>query len=353
MTTMTRRALARLCAGGAMAAAAPAWARAQTRTAAGKFDPTPHVHPELRAFVPALLQFRDAPAQPVDFVKTLRGFMKPGKPDPAAREVRVPGPTGAPPVRLYVLNERTGGPARPAILYIHGGGFIAGDAAGETGRLLALARDLDCVVVSVDYRLAPEAPFPGPVEDCHAALGWMHREASRLGIDPRRVAVMGESAGGGLAAMLTIMARDRATLPPLAFQLLVYPMLDDRTGSTRRVAPPVGYLTWTEDANRAGWGALLGRPAGAAKVPPGSVPARVERLAGLPPAFIGVGSIDLFVSEDIDYARRLVEAGVPTELLVVPGAFHGFQSMAPKASISRQFNAAIRNALANAFTTGW
>ena len=179
----------------------------------------------------------------------------------------------------------------------------------------------------------------------------MYTNADALGVDRKRIAVGGESAGGGHAAMLAIAARDRKEIP-LAFQLLIYPMLDDRTGSTRPVPRHIGAFVWTAESNRFGWTSLLGIPAGSPRVPPGSVPARVENLAGLPPAFIVTGAIDLFVDEDIEYARRLVAAGVPTELHVVPGAYHGYDLLVPNAKVSARFadywTTALRRALAPA-----
>jgi acetyl esterase/lipase len=253
----------------------------------------------------------------------------------------IPGTGGRPDVTLYVINARRAG-SRPAILHTHGGGFVMGTAAGSIADLQAICKALDCLAVTVDYRLAPETIWAGSVEDNYAGLKWLHDEAGELGADPRRIAVMGESAGGGHAALLAITARDRGEVP-VAFQCLTYPMLDDRTGSARAVPGHVGKLMWTAASNRFGWQSFLGGPAGARSAPRGAVPARVEVLAGLPPAFIGVGSIDLFCDEDIDYARRLDDAGVPAELIVVPGAFHGFDGFA--APISQWFSNAKLDAL--------
>jgi acetyl esterase/lipase len=214
--------------------------------------------------------------------------------------------------------------------------------------LQRIALDHDCVIVTVDYRLAPETPFPGSLEDNYAALKWLHRSADSLGVDASRIVVMGESAGGGHAAMLAIAARDRGEAP-IAFQLLIYPMLDDRTGSSRRVPPYVGAYVWLPAENRFAWSCLLGMPAGSGMVPIGAVPARVENLVGLPPTFVGVGSIDLFVDEDIHYARRLITSGVPTELCVVSGAYHGFDVIAPEAARSKDFVVTWSAALARAF----
>ncbi|HET8710255.1 MAG TPA: alpha/beta hydrolase fold domain-containing protein, partial [Spongiibacteraceae bacterium] len=180
-------------------------------------------------------------------------------------------------------------------------------------------------------------------------LQWLYRNADTLGVDRARISVMGESAGGGHAAMLAIAARDRGEIS-LHHQILTYPMLDDRTGSTRHVKPWVGRHIWTESDNRFGWASLLGVPAGSATVPQGSVPARVDNLKGLPATFIAVGALDLFVDENIAYAQRLLDAGVPTELLVVPGAFHAFDGLAPTSSIAQRFTAAIDWAIARACT---
>lgn len=305
-----------------------------------KAPPFAHVDPELRRIAEILSRAAESGAPPFEPPKTI--------PLPAGvRMVEVPVPK-APPVALYLANERAEpGPDRGAILYIHGGGFTRGSARQMLAPLIAMARRLDCLFASVEYRLAPATPFPGALEDNHAALAWLQTNAGALGIDASRIALLGESAGGGHAAMLALSVRERGLMPP-GFQALVYPMLDDRTGSTRHVPPPAGTLIWTEKDNRAGWTALLGRPAGSRHVPPGSVPARAADLAGLPPTWIGVGDIDLFASEDVEFGRRLIAAGVPTELLVVPGAFHGFEKIMPQAGVSRRFSASLESALSRA-----
>ncbi len=223
-----------------------------------------------------------------------------------------------------------------------------GRAIDAVPALQKLALKHDCLVVTVDYRLAPETRFPGALEDNYAALRWLHEHAEELGVDRKRIAVMGESAGGGHAAALAIAARDRGEFP-ICQQILIYPMLDDRTGSSRQPAPWIGTFIWNRAANRFGWSSLLGVPAGSAKVPEGAVPARIGDLSGLPPAFIGVGSIDLFIDEDIDYARRLIDAGVATELRVVPGGYHGFDELAPAAPASVRFAEARDAAIARGF----
>ena len=307
-------------------------------------EPLGYVNSELRAAASRVIRV----PVPTDSQRAQRQVRKYGALPDGVSERQLPGSAGQPPVPVFVINPGNATrAARGAILHIHGGGYVAGDARDDLPRLASLARRLDCVIVSVQYRLAPETRFPGSLEDNYAALKWLHDNAPSLGVDPSRIAVLGESAGGGHAAMLTIAARDRKEVP-VAFQALVYPMLDDRTGSSRPVGHTIGTLVWRPADNRFGWSALLGRPAGSKHVPEGSVPARVADLSGLPPTFIEVGSIDLFAEEDIDFARRLIGAGVPTELLVVPGAYHGFQIFSPNAEVSKQFTAALERALTRA-----
>lgn len=251
-------------------------------------------------------------------------------------------------VKLYVLNEKPGTAPRPAILHTHGGGFITGSALLEMAGLIDLARELDCIIVSVEYSLAPEAPWSVSMEQTYAGLLWLYHQAAALGVDRARIAVAGESAGGGHAALLAQTARDRGEVPVM-FQCLIYPMLDDRTGSTWHPAPGLGCIGWDGDANRYGWRAFLGQTPGTAHVPRRAVPARAASLAGLPPAFIAVGSIDLFAREDIAYAQRLTADGVAAELLVLPGAFHGFDKVKPGAWVSRQVMAARSAAYRRAF----
>jgi len=269
-------------------------------------------------------------------------------PAPQLVDRHVPGPKGAPDVRIVVIDPAPGTKNRPAFLHIHGGGYVAGKPGMFTSLLQRAAQACGCLIISVDYRLAPETRFPDSLEDNYAALRWLYSNADLLGVDRKRIAIGGESAGGGHSAALAIAARDRKEIP-IAFQLLIYPMLDDRTGSSRPVPPYIGNLVWTPVCNIFGWTSILGIPAGSTHVPPGSVPARVENLAGLPPAFISVGSIDLFVDENIEYARRLINAGVPTELQVFPGGYHAFDLLVPEASISTRFTAAWMGALKRAF----
>lgn len=237
--------------------------------------------------------------------------------------LKVPGPTDAPEVALALYRPLGIDTALPCILHCHGGGYVFGSPAAQLYQHRSMAEALSCCLVSVDYRLAPETRFPGAIEDCYAALTWLFENAGKMKIDPTRIGVMGESAGGGLAASLALLARDRGG-PSLAFQHLIYPMIDDRTGTTNRTHPFAGAFVWTEQNNYFGWSALLGQPAGGADVSPYAAAARAQDLSDLPPAFVSTGALDLFVDEDIDYARRLMRAGVPVELHVYPGAFHGF-----------------------------
>jgi acetyl esterase/lipase len=262
----------------------------------------------------------------------------------------VPGPAGAPDVRVAVHKPVAATGKVPAILHIHGGGYVIGEPSVADLANRAIVAALGCAIYSVDYRLAPETAHPGPVEDCYAALSYVVANAEALGVDAARIGVMGESAGGGLAAALALLARDQGG-PKLAFQHLIYPMLDDRTGVTSEPHPYTGAFVWTPVQNRYGWGALLGQEPGGADVSPYAAPARAEDLAGLPPSFIAVGALDLFLEENLEYARRLMRAGVPVELHVYPGAYHGFQ-LAGDAAVTRAANRdsleALRRALRGA-----
>ncbi|HZG87983.1 alpha/beta hydrolase [Paenibacillus sp.] len=237
-------------------------------------------------------------------------------------ETFIPGPPDAPDVRVILIQPKERSAPSPGYLDIHGGGMILGTADAGNYENAMLCAELGCTVVSVDYRLAPETPSPGPIEDCYAALRWMHANALELGIDRDKIAIGGGSAGGGLAASLALLARDRGEVNIL-FQRLQFPMLDDRT-CIADSNPYNGEYVWTRECNTLGWKSLLGHDPGAEGVSPYAAPARAEDLTGLPATFISVGAIDLFAEECIEYAKRLIRAGVPTELHVYPGAPHGF-----------------------------
>ncbi len=218
-----------------------------------------------------------------------------------------------------------------ALLWIHGGGMVSGSVGQEEPSVLALADEAGIAIVSVEYRLAPEHQYPAQVDDCRLAWAWLHDNTAMLGVDPQRLCIGGSSAGAGLAAVLSINLRDHGGAAPI-FQLLIYPMLDDRN---TKVSKDSLDLAWNVDSNRFGWTSYIGRHAGTDHVPDGVVPARCDDLAGLPPAFIDVGDLDIFRDEAVAYANRLMQAGVSTELHVHPGAYHAFDRIAPDAEISR------------------
>lgn len=243
----------------------------------------------------------------------------------------VSGPQGAADIMLHIYAPEGATGSLPCIYHIHGGGFVSG-AAGDLEPLhKALVSELGCSLISVDYRLAPETVFPGAIEDCYAGLVYVFANADQLGVDPARIGLMGESAGGGLAAALALLVRDRREYA-LAFQHLIYPMIDDRT-CIADPHPFAGEFVWTGQSNQFGWAALLGQDPGGEHVSPYAAAARADDLAGLPPTFISVGALDLFLEENMEFARRLMRAGVATELHVWPGGFHGFDMM-PDAAIS-------------------
>lgn len=247
----------------------------------------------------------------------------------------IPGPAGAPLVTVHLYRPLEGQRNTGALLYIHGGGYIVGSAQNYHDQCSRFARELGLLVVNVEYRLAPETPFPGPLEDCYAALKWTAAHADALGIDPGRIAVAGDSAGAGLAAALAQLAHDRGDVEP-CFQLLLYPMLDDRT-ALQADHGGRGEFVWTPTSNRLGWTSYLGHPPRLDSAPEYAAPARRQDLSGLAPAWIGVGTLDLFYPEDQAYARRLQEAGVPCEFFEVEGAYHASETFAAGASVSGEF----------------
>jgi acetyl esterase/lipase len=275
-----------------------------------------------------------------------------GLADPDARvavtEHFAPGRDGAPDVRVRLYRPTDLASNAPVVLHIHGGGFLFGSAELGDPRNREWARELGCAIVSVDYRVAPETPFPGALEDCFAVLEWLRAQAPTLSLDPSRIAIRGESAGGGLAAALALMARDRGG-PAIRLQLLIYPMIDDRTCTADEPNPFSGQYVWDKGSNYFGWRSWLGLEPGADEVPFLAAPARAGDLSGLPPTFIGTAALDIFIDENLEYARRLIRAGVPTEVYVAPGAFHGFDAIAPDATISRIFADRAKDALRRAF----
>ena len=275
------------------------------------------------------------------------------EPSPAPEGVSVedrfvPGPDGAPDVMVRLYRPATPRDDAPAFYWIHGGGMVLGSVQMNDARCGGLAERLGALVASVEYRLAPEHPFPAPLDDCYAGLSWLAGVAGELGVDRSRIAVGGGSAGGGLAAGLALLARDRGEIE-VCFQLLVFPMLDDRntTRSSHAITDP---RVWNRDSNLVGWNAYLAGRAGAEDVSPYAAPARAADLAGLPPAYINVGTVDLFVDEDVAYAQALMAAGVAVELHVYPGAFHGSPNLVPESALSRRWVADEEAALERALT---
>lgn len=229
-----------------------------------------------------------------------------------------------------------------ALLYIHGGGMVVGSPQSEVRGSAALARQLGVLVASPDYRLAPEHPYPAALDDCMSTLYWMRDNADELGIDPDRIAVTGSSAGGGLSAAVAQRAHDEGI--PLVAQALAYPMLDDRT-VLRPDHNGRGRFLWTPESNRFGWTAYLGHAPRESEAPPYAAPARRESLSGLAPAWIGVGDLDLFYDESVDYANRLRAAGVPCELVTVPGMYHGADGLAAKVPAMQDFRSSLSDHL--------
>jgi acetyl esterase/lipase len=231
----------------------------------------------------------------------------------------VPGPPGDPDIELTIFTPVSRPAGAPALYWIHGGGFVLGDVEGDLAAPAAFAAELGAVVVSVEYRLAPEHPFPAPVEDCYAGLVWTAGHAAELGFDPARLAVGGLSAGAGLAAAVALLARDRGG-PALCYQILDIPEIDDRL-STPSMKQFTDTPLWNHPNAIISWQAYLGPDAG--ETSPYAAPARATDLSGLPPAYVVTGEFDPLRDEGLEYAQRLMQAGVATELHHYPGTFHG------------------------------
>ena len=296
------------------------------RATTQEVDVTALLDPELR---PA---FADFELPPLDerVLATLRASAFPS-PDPSdaveRSEHEVPGDPPVP-VRVHRTVDAAG--PRPAVLTIHGGGYILGSYDMDGALLDRWCTEQGIVGISVEYRLAPETPYPGPLEDCYAALRWTHEHAEELGVDPARLGLYGLSAGGGLAAGLALLARDRGEVP-LAFCILDCPMLDDRQATPSIGAS--GLYVWDAGANEFGWRSYLGPRYGSDELPPYAAAARAADLAGLPPTYVVVGAIDGFRDEDIGYAQRLNQAGVPCELHVIAGMPHAYQLATDSAAV--------------------
>lgn len=286
-----------------------------------------------RANLPLVRKLRKAAAQPADGTDV--------------QERTIDGPAG--PLTIYIYTRRgqaapTERPAIPAVLYTHGGGFILGSAAGYHEAVSWYTQNLDVVAISTEYRLAPEHRYPAALDDVHCAYRWLVQHATELGIDHTRIAVAGESAGGGLTAALCQRLHDEGGQQP-AFQALIYPMLDDRP-ALRHVPEDIAEYIWRPSSNRLGWASYLGAPVGRTTMNDSyAAAARRTNLTGLPAAWVGVGELDLFHDEDVEYARRLEADGVPCALTVVSGAYHGFDLLQPRSSASRTFRSDLPSAL--------
>lgn len=278
-------------------------------------------HPDLRR-IARVLPRGTFTRRTIPVIRALTRRLASRKPPRGVEVLTLPSGVG---VRLHrpSMAAHVGG----ALLWIHGGGYVIGTAAQDDKLCRRFVQRLGVAVAAVDYRLAPEHPYPAALEDCYDALIWL---SNLPGIDSAKIIVGGASAGGGLTAALALLARDRGTVTP-AFQLLVYPMVDDRSSDRPGIENP-RYRMWNPSSNRLGWDAYLrGADRDAA------VPSRRTDLSGVAPAWIGVGSLDPLHDEDVDYARRLADAGVPCELHTVAGAFHGFDLVAPRAGVSQAF----------------
>ncbi len=254
-------------------------------------------------------------------------------------DITVPGPSDAPDIRLRVHRPRDAEGTLPCLYWMHGGGYVMGSPEQDDLRFDRWCQRFGMMGVAVQYRLAPEHPYPAPIEDCYAGLKWVKEHGSEVGIDTARIGIGGPSGGGGLAAALALVVRDRGEFD-IAYQMLIYPMIDDtRTSVTANWKVPV----WSPESNEFGWRSYLGELFDSPDVPAHAAPSRAQDLSGLPPTYVMVGTLDGFADEDITYAQRLNQAGVPVELHVYAGAPHGFEGFAPTASVSRQARRDINN----------
>lgn len=295
------------------------------------------VHPDLLAY------YDSAPA--MDFkledIAAIREAMSGliGSPDlPKDAEVnvydiRIENETGPEGLRLRIYDPVSKPDLLPAILWMHAGGYVVGLPEQDEAQSIRLAKEVGAVVVAVDYRLAPENPYPAAIEDCYVALQWLAKNAAELGVDPERIATAGASAGGGMATALAMMTRDRKG-PAIAFQMLIYPLLDDRM-TTPAYSEEFDKRFWNPDANRDAWRLLL-KDVDRYDVPVYLAPARETNLAGLPPAYLCVGELDPFRDDVLDYAARLARAKVPVELHLYPGAFHLFDMVAAETALGKR-----------------
>ena len=304
------------------------------------------IHPELKKATASFPKLPVASGFGRALTRLLLPLLLPKSKTPAGISIEWITTSGGQRLRVY---SPAGTKTRAAMLYIHGGGMMIGAPQMDDGLLSNIASELDIVIVSPEYRLAPEHPYPAPLDDCHQAWQWMLDNSSQRGLDTKRIAIGGESAGGGLAAGLVLRIHDEGGQRPIA-QWLFCPMLDDRTALDRSL-DKIDHFVWNNKLNLAGWSSYLGTKAGTDHVPAYAAPARRIDFNGLPKAWIGVGDVELFYEEDKKYAERLLAAGVDCELDIVTGGPHAFEGMAPDAQVSKDYLSRARSWLRTALQT--
>ncbi len=302
----------------------------------------PYYDPEVRAAFEALPPFGTVHARTLDKVRAAglaENALVTLSDNVTRTDITVPGPDGDPDIRLRVHRRKGADGPLPCLYWIHGGGYVIGSPEQDDLRFDRWCQRFDVVGVAVQYRLAPENPYPAPIEDCYAGLKWVAEHGDEIGVDTSHIGIGGPSGGGGLAAALGLVTRDRGQID-LDYQLLIYPMIDDtRTSVSAGWDVPV----WNPASNEFGWQSYLGELYGTDDIPYHAAPSRATDLSGLPPTYIMVGGLDAFADEDIEYAKRLNHAGVPVELHVYPGAPHAFEGMAAGTAVAKQARRDMNN----------
>lgn len=305
------------------------------------------VDPELRAALalrPAQSLSADTLAQRrAEILKARAAISIPDVPGVLVDEIQVISAFDASPIRVLTYRPAKSDAPLPTIIHIHGGGFVMGAPEIKDVENRHLASEIGCAIYSVDHRLAPEFPHPTPLQDIYSVFVWLHANSGQLGLDPTRIGIKGESGGGRFAAGVALYARDQPG-PKFAFQHLIYPMIDDRTAVRKDLHPHVGEFVWTQESNYFGWRSLLGMEPGSAGVSPYAAASRAVDVSGLPPTYISVGGLDLFLEENMVYADRLSRAGVPVEFHMYPQTYHGFYQVM-NARVTRQAERDTREAL--------